>query len=406
MAALVIISSSPACLVDGQAYLDKKFVEGMQYVSASWDGPVSCILYLGEHRFPFGKVYPLDDLPFHVDLLAIGQKIKAKDIEHGDVVSAGGDSDDFLHLADICRSSGKKLVWVVENTIETKRQIIFLDRGKNLPKKIYSYLWMLNQERHRRRAFRLADGIQANGYPAMRAYAETNPNTIIYLDNRLSKALLATPEEMAAQRQHLSANGRLRLLHSGRLEPLKGCQDIVPVATRLAEKGVDFELDIFGEGSLEAEIRAGIIASGLESRVRLNGAVDFETELVPFARQHADLFLSCHRQSDPSCTYLESMGCGLAVAGYANRMWSALCQDAEAGWAVPMGQVDALADAVARAARDRQNLIKTCEAAWRFACTHNFETEFRRRIDHLSTLVDRDTNSPLVTERAEIRSVF
>ena len=44
------------------------------------------------------------------------------------------------------------------------------------------------------------------------------------------------------------------------------------------------------------------------------GVVDFETELVPFTRQNADIFLGCHRQSDPSCTYLEAMGCGVAVA--------------------------------------------------------------------------------------------
>ena len=42
----------------------------------------------------------------------------------------------------------------------------------------------------------------------------------------------------------------------------------------------------------------------------------FESELVPWMRQEADIFLSCHRQDDPSCAYLEAMGCGLPVLGY------------------------------------------------------------------------------------------
>ena len=120
--------------------------------------------------------------------------------------------------------------------------------------------------------------------------------------------------------------------------------------------------------------------------MRLNGAVDFESELVPFARQHADVYLSCHRQSDPSCTYIENMGCGLAVNGYANRMWSALCRESNAGWVAPLGDAQALADTIVDAAADRQRLITSCRAARRFAGQHSFETEFSRRIEQLRAL--------------------
>ncbi|MFD2858462.1 hypothetical protein ACFSZS_31965 [Seohaeicola zhoushanensis] len=47
---------------------------------------------------------------------------------------------------------------------------------------------------------------------------------------------------------------------------------------------MNFELDIFGTGSLAAGIRREIDATGLSSRVRLHDPVDFETGLVPFAR--------------------------------------------------------------------------------------------------------------------------
>jgi glycosyltransferase involved in cell wall biosynthesis len=213
-----------------------------------------------------------------------------------------------------------------------------------------------------------------------------NANTMMYLDNRIGENLLATENEMEARQQRLLNGAPLRLVHSGRLEHLKGSQDLIPIARRLAAKGVDFTLDIFGTGSLEDEIRKGIAEQGLQETVRLNGIVDFESELVPFARQHADIYLSCHRQSDPSCTYIESMGCGLAVIGYANRMWSALCEDSHAGWIAPLGNRNALADAIAEAASDRMRLASYCRAARRFADKHSFEREFTRRIEHLRFL--------------------
>jgi glycosyltransferase involved in cell wall biosynthesis len=243
------------------------------------------------------------------------------------------------------------------------------------------------QEIRRRKAFKRADGIQANGYPAHAHYSSLNRNLIMYLDNRVRSELLATSEEIEERTERLLKGAPLRLLHSGRLEYLKGSQDLIPIARRLDSKGVDFVLDIFGTGSLEAKIRKSISKYGLGEKVKLHGAVDFESELVPFARQHADIYLSCHRQSDPSCTYIENMGCGLAVIGFANRMWSSLYIESKAGWVAPLGDTEALAGAVLDASNDRQLLVDSCRAARRFAGEHTFESEYRERIEHLKELV-------------------
>ncbi|MEM6900741.1 MAG: glycosyltransferase [Pseudomonadota bacterium] len=383
MISLLVISSAPATIVDEKPFLDIKFVEGMRYYNALWDGPVSCILKLRADTFPFGQTYAPDELPFHVTLLPDDKGIGRDEIGGHDIVLCSGDNHKYLHLADLCRDTSNKLVFIIEYIPETRRQIIFLDPSRSLPRKLYSLLWTMKQERRRRRAFRIADGIQANGYPASFVYSPMNVNTMTYLDNRVGEKLLATENEMEAREQRLLNGAPLRLLHSGRLEHLKGSQDLVPIARRLAAKGVDFTLDIFGTGSLENEIRKGVAEHGLQDIVRINGAVDFESELVPFARQHADVYLSCHRQSDPSCTYIENMGCGLAVIGYGNRMWSALCRESNAGWVAPLGDAQALADAIVEAAADRQKLVTSCRAARRFAEQHSFENEFQRRIDHL-----------------------
>lgn len=385
MANLLVISSAPASLVDGKPYLDIKFVEGMRIYKKLWEGPVSCILKQRDDQFPFGRVYRSDELSFDLNLMASNRAIGTEEVNRYDVVLCSGDNYEYLHLADICLSLRSKLVFIIEYTAETRRQIIFIDPLRSLPKKFYSLFWTMRQELRRRDAFRKADGIQANGYPAFSRYSSLNPNSMMYLDNRMAEQLLATENEMEARKKRLIAGAPLRLMHSGRLEHLKGSQDLIPIARQLALKGIDFTLDVFGSGSLEDEIRKDIAEYGLQDRVRLNGAVDFESKLVPFARQHADIYLSCHRQSDPSCTYIENMGCGLAVVGYANRMWSALCQESSAGWVAPLGDAQALADAIVDAGMDRQRLSTFCSAARRFAGSHTFESEFRRRITHLHT---------------------
>lgn len=144
-------------------------------------------------------------------------------------------------------------------------------------------------------------------------------------------------------------------------------------------------LDVFGTGSLEPEIREAARQAGLQDRVRLHGVVDFARELVPFARGGSDIYLSCHRQSDPSCSYLENMGCGLAVAGYGNRMWAALARESQAGWVAPLGNVAALADCIAAAHRDRAGLMRRCDNALGFARAHLFDAEFDKRIAQMRT---------------------
>lgn len=386
MASLLVISSAPATIVDDKPFLDVKFVEGMRLFSTLWDGPVSCALQLRTERFPFGRIYHSEEIPFDLKLLPVDGIIGTEEMNKHDIILCGGDSYEHLYLADMCRRNRKKLVFIIENIPETRRQIIFLDPSKSFPRKLYSLFFTMRQEFRRRRAFRIADGLQANGYPAFTLYSQVNANIMMYLDSRVGADLLASECEMDARAQRLLRGEPLRLMHSGRLESLKGSQDLIPIARQLAAKGIDFTLDIFGTGSLEDEIRKGIAEHGLQDRVRLNGAVDFEKELVPFARRQADVYLSCHLQADPSCTYIENMGCGLAVIGYANHMWSALCKTSSAGWVVPLGDRQALADAVVDAAADRQRLVKACQAARCFGGHHAFEAEFQLRIEHLKMI--------------------
>lgn len=386
MASLLIVSSAPAANAHDGVRLDVKFVEGMRSYSAAWDGAVSCFLRFSDVVFPFARVFASDGLPFRIKPLPEERPISAQDLAEYDVILCDGDSHEFLHLPDVCRALGKTLVYTIENIPETRRRITMLDRSRSMPRKVRSLLWQVWQERLRRQAFGRAHGLQANGYPAFAHYAPLSSNSMMYVDNRVGQRLLATKEEVAAREARLLSGAPLRMLHSGRLEYLKGSHDLVSVATSLRARGVEFTLDIFGTGSLEEDIRRDIEREKLGDIVRLYGPVDFETELVPYARENADIYLSCHRQSDPSCTYVENMGCGLAVIGYGNRMWSALSKASGAGATATMGDTVELAQRIAEASSNRGELVRWCRAGWAFAAAHSFENEFQKRIYHLRAL--------------------
>ena len=385
MAKLAMIAPAPVIETGNQVHLDVKFVEGMRVQQAFWPTRMTCLLRRGARSIPFGRVYDRADLPFDLILLDPDEPLHPGHLADQGLIYAGGDDSHCLQLPYIL-GPGQKIVYVIEYTHQTRNQILSLDRSRGLFRRIKGRVWLLQKEMLRRQAFKAADGLQCNGYPAHDLYASMCRDSLLDLDGRMTPDLFATEAEMQAREAHRAQGGPLRLIYSGRLEPMKGAQDLVPVARRLSERGVDFTLDVFGTGSLEGEIASGIATLPDPGRVRLHRPVDFETGLVPFTRRNADIFLGCHRQSDPSCTYVEAMGCGVAVANYDNRMWQRLNAESHAGWGAPIGQPAALADRIADVARHPDQITRCSRNALSFARAHGFQAEFRRRMEHLARI--------------------
>lgn len=385
MTNFLMIAPAPVIEAGERLRLDVKFVEGMRVQQRFWPSRMTVALRRGVPAIPFGRDYGRDELPFDLVLLDPHEPLTARHLAGFDLVYAGGDDFHCLGLPELLLP-GQKLVYVIEYTQETRLQVMDLDRGRSFLGRLRGRLWLHKQERRRERAFRAATALQANGYPAYDQYAPLCADTLLYLDGRMTPDLFATEAEMAARETWRAAGGPLRLIFSGRLEPMKGAQDLIPVARVLERHGVDFTLDIFGTGSLQGEIAAGMQRLADPGRVRLHNAVDFETELVPFTRTQADVFLGCHRQSDPSCTYIEAMGCGVAVASYDNRMWQRLNGEAQAGWGSPLGEPEVLAERLVALARDPAAITRASRNAWAFSQAHGFLPEFQRRMEHLARI--------------------
>jgi len=146
---------------------------------------------------------------------------------------------------------------------------------------------------------------------------------------------------------------------------------------------VPFTMDICGGGALETPMRAAIERLGLSVVVRMRGVLDFKTKLMPFVARNVDLFVCCHRQGDPSCTYLETMSCGTPIVGYDNEAFRGLVDASRVGWLSPLDQPGSLAARIAELHRDRAALSKAALDSLAFASQHTFEKTMRSRIEHI-----------------------
>lgn len=383
---LVIVPSVPAA-VDGDRYLiDEKVVSGLDLYLKLWPGQVRCVFRDGDQSsLPFAKPYNAAELPFQIRVLPTNSAVPDELIFDAAIVLASGDNWLDFPLADQGRRLGVPVCFVIEYILQTRLQILGLSRASLIPK-VKSFLWTLAMERKRRRAFSRSNGLQSNGTPAANAYDGCAPNILTFFDTRLIERQMASDREITAKQARLMSGAPVRLAFTGRLERMKGADDLIEIAAGLDRAGVDFSLDVYGAGSLASQMEAAINSSAagvLSQKVRINAPMDFNQRLVPWMRDEVDLFVCCHRQSDPSCTYLETLGCGVPIVGYSNRALAGILDLADIGWMTPSNSKHEMVRKIIDLDANRFQLAGKIRNARNFAREHSFESEFKTRVDHL-----------------------
>ncbi|MDD9971532.1 MAG: glycosyltransferase [Myxococcales bacterium] len=384
--ALVVVTNAEADLhADGSIGMTAKFVDGMARYAELWDGPIRCVCPPREA--------PNTDLdPTTVRSGECGFEVQVSHLDAASLRPALSDaavvmaSAGYLqnHISTLGTEMDVPVVYVCELSIRTRLDIARSEERRPV-RLARRAAWELNQERKQRQAIRRGRGVQCNGTPTYDAYRSLTDNALLYFDTRSDDTIIAS-DAAVERRLAQHRNGRLRLGFSGRLVSIKGVDDLVAVAVALAERGVDFEFQIFGDGDRRQSMQAVIDEANLSDRVQLCGAVDFASELMPRIRDEVDLFVCCHLQGDPSCTYLETMACGVPIVGYANEAFAGLLERVNAGQAVKVGDVQALADLIERIAQRREQLYPWSRTAVAFAREHSFERTFERRIAHMASV--------------------
>ncbi len=372
---------------DGQITITRKFLDGVAEMARQWDGPVEVI------------VPPIDAATDNLDSVRIdprelGVTVKVVPFEAGRLMPELAGAGLVLatvyyqlnDAAEWCQQLGIPCVYVSEYTLKTRLQILGAEVSNPLIRTRRRF-WEYGQERKIRAGLRRAAGVQCNGTPTYDAYQAICPSSLLFFDGRVEREMLISPEALERRLASLKEGRPLRLAFSGRLIRMKGADHLPLVARELQRRQVPFELTICGDGALAGGLRQRIRSFGLEDCVRMRGVLDFASELMPSVKQEVDAFVCCHRQGDPSCTYIETMSCGVPVVGYENEALAGLLRRVPAGVGVPMDDVSSLANALARLHADRPSLATMSRRALDFAAKNTFEETVRKRMEHLQTLM-------------------
>ncbi|NTU52434.1 MAG: glycosyltransferase [Chlorobiaceae bacterium] len=383
---LAIIPSVPVWQKGEKLLFDRKFYDGLQLYTRFWPGGVSCVMSSTQSALPdFGVIEKLPtELPFTCIVIGEHETVRTEHINSADIVMASADAHNQLHIAALCRNRGIKCVYVIEYIPETRFQIADLE-ARNPLERLRLHLYLRKSERKRRLAFELCDGLQSNGTPAYQEYGNA-PNRLLYFDTRVSRELIITDEELEKRLATLTEQRPLRLAFSGRLVQMKGADHLIQLALKLRKQGMNFHFTIYGTGDLAEEMKRHIRENELEHEVQMPGAVDFHRQLIPDLQTTVDLFVALHRQSDPSCTYLETLSCGVPIVGYRNRAFGGILELADTGWGTEPDDLDAIAGIIRHLDIERKEIATKSRNSVTFGRQHDFETTFHNRIDHLLSI--------------------
>jgi colanic acid/amylovoran biosynthesis glycosyltransferase len=367
--------------------ITQKFLDGVLEYQKYWPGSIAVFLEedLSTSDHLDNILVDTKDLSFQIIVENFGTLQENEKFREASIVLASV-CDRQNHISRICKSNKISCVYVTENSLKTRIQVIN-SIAKNIIIRIRKYIWEIAQELNQRYSIALADGIQCNGTPTYKSYQKINPHPFLYFDSRITEQMLIDETELAQRTSKCAGHSPLNLLFSGRLVQIKGADSLILVAQQLKKLGVEFKFFICGDGNLKGLIQKQIQDNQLSESVTMLGALDFKSQLIPFTKKNIDLFVCCHLQGDPSCTYLETMSCGVPIVGYANEAFAGVVKYAQAGWLVPMNRPDRLAQKIYELDKNREEIVSESYKSLAFSRLHTFEKTFKKRIEHLKQIV-------------------
>lgn len=371
MPRLVVASPGPIPRRGAEVFISDKTISGISAYATRWAGEVALAGVQAAPEVRHGNLgarwQRLSEMPFAVitgPTLAGAVEASAPDLVMATLTP----------LVAELRPRLDKCVLVAE--FDPKLQAIEAasDDRQGVVSRMRTHAWATKRMRRYRGWVSQARGLQCNGYPAARALADASRNNLTFLDSRL---YLADVECTSA---NPVSSRPVRLAFSGKLHPNKGPEYAIAVAEGVRDLGV--QLDVFGEGPLRRDLER---SAG--SNVHFKGEVDYSTEWLPYVRDHIDLMVLPHTQSDPSCTYLEAAGSGAPVLGFDNAALSSLVDRFAIGWTETLRDTGALVAQARQLVQNPSEVARARGAGLALMRRHHADAEFDRRVAHLTSLI-------------------
>ena len=389
----------------GRLIVTRKFISGMQSYAERWDGEVVTLMDVVERPSDNLDNVEVDpaEFPFGIELVRYGSDEMWTKLGGAAVVLGG--PDHRIARAESASSGDHGAFRLLPRRHGSNpTRVGPLGASESGASSRQGSRGGAERTAGARRDLAPRTASSATGSPPSTPIVSLIPKPFLYFDTRAPAKSFATVRDLDKRAESLRQGRPLRLAYSGRLIRAKGADQLIEIARSLEARGVSFELTICGAGDLAPELARDISRFGLERRVRLAGVLDFEKELMPFLRDQVDLFIVPHRQGDPSCTYLETLACGVPIVGYENESFTGMLDRVEAvGWRVPPGRPAALAARIAALDVDRDAIVDRSQEALRFASEHSFVKTFDRRVEHLERVVTGTSRRGVMSARRRER---
>jgi glycosyltransferase involved in cell wall biosynthesis len=194
-------------------------------------------------------------------------------------------------------------------------------------------------------------------------------------------ALDRWPQRTPARRDQ---SAPLKLLHIGSLNLVKDQATMLRAAARLKALGQAFALDVIGEDTLGGAVQQYATELGLADHVRFHGFMP-HAALRPLIEQADILLVSSVHEGGP-VVMLEAAVAGVPTIGTSVGHIADFAPDAAI--AVPVGDSDAMTDAILHLAVDEEERLRLAYAAQRRAMSEDADAtsrSFRRLYATVST---------------------
>lgn len=375
---LTLIHHNPVLIENGVLHVDRKFLNGMQYYADALNIPLTTVHPLLNKNEQIMDIVSIPIAELNFEVVTVEKKSTERTalkqiIEQSALVYGHG-----MGSSSMARSNNIPYILILEYDLST--HITFATNGvSNIARRMFRTLRTICEYLFVEiPAIRNAHSLHCNGYPVFESSAPYNKNRLLYLDSRMSTAQIISEAELKTRLSTLGQRRLIRLLFSGRYEAAKGAADAVSVAIECQKLGLDIEFHSYGQGSLRDEMRRLASRAPFPEFIFIHDAIPYP-DLVQRSREF-DIFVCCHVQNDPSCTYLETLGSGLPIVGYDNKMLKGIVDNSKAGFTSKLGSPVKVAQQIKALAKDTQMLADMSLNARAFSLEHVFENEFNLRV--------------------------
>lgn len=163
---------------------------------------------------------------------------------------------------------------------------------------------------------------------------------------------------------------RIRLINVGSLVANKNQTFLLDVAAVLADKGVDFELHLLGDGVLRESLTEKINHLGLAQRVVLHGNIDRVEELL----WQTDIYVHSAKSEALGLTQIEAMAAGLPVITLDGKGNRDLIEEGKNGYLFFDADVHSFAQRILSLWADREAYVAMSTYAQAFAKRYDIST--------------------------------